>query len=143
MVQRLTYRRRLSYNTASNKTRLSRTPGNVGDTGAQLERQREHELTQGDVWEHVLDEIGRGGRHAATSARGAEAAALAAEANDFLLATVGAREHGEATPEDATVDETLELVLHEGGQRRCEAVLRGGVQREQVVPLLLTISHIF
>uniref|UniRef100_A0A8C5VKJ4 Large ribosomal subunit protein eL34 n=2 Tax=Euarchontoglires TaxID=314146 RepID=A0A8C5VKJ4_MICMU len=27
MVQRLTYRRRLSYNTASNKTRLSRTPG--------------------------------------------------------------------------------------------------------------------
>ena len=28
MVQHLTYRRRLSYNTASNKTRLSRTPGN-------------------------------------------------------------------------------------------------------------------
>ncbi|RXM28423.1 60S ribosomal protein L34 [Acipenser ruthenus] len=28
MVQRLTYRRRLSYNTTSNKTRLSRTPGN-------------------------------------------------------------------------------------------------------------------
>ncbi|XP_065393774.1 large ribosomal subunit protein eL34-like, partial [Macaca fascicularis] len=28
VVQRLTYRRRLSYNTASNKTRLSRTPGN-------------------------------------------------------------------------------------------------------------------
>ncbi|XP_054989024.1 60S ribosomal protein L34-like [Sorex araneus] len=28
MVQCLTYRRRLSYNTASNKTRLSRTPGN-------------------------------------------------------------------------------------------------------------------
>ncbi|XP_073734120.1 large ribosomal subunit protein eL34-like [Callorhinus ursinus] len=28
MVQRLTYHRRLSYNTASNKTRLSRTPGN-------------------------------------------------------------------------------------------------------------------
>ena len=28
MVQRLTYRHRLSYNTASNKTRLSRTPGN-------------------------------------------------------------------------------------------------------------------
>uniref|UniRef100_A0A2K5JZQ9 Large ribosomal subunit protein eL34 n=1 Tax=Colobus angolensis palliatus TaxID=336983 RepID=A0A2K5JZQ9_COLAP len=28
MVQRLTYRRRLSYNIASNKTRLSRTPGN-------------------------------------------------------------------------------------------------------------------
>ncbi|XP_052038448.1 60S ribosomal protein L34-like [Apodemus sylvaticus] len=28
MVQQLTYRRRLSYNTASNKTRLSQTPGN-------------------------------------------------------------------------------------------------------------------
>ncbi|XP_070263907.1 large ribosomal subunit protein eL34-like [Myotis yumanensis] len=28
MVQRSTYRQRLSYNTASNKTRLSRTPGN-------------------------------------------------------------------------------------------------------------------
>ncbi|XP_036099591.1 60S ribosomal protein L34-like [Molossus molossus] len=28
MVQRLTYHRRLSYNTASNKTRLSQTPGN-------------------------------------------------------------------------------------------------------------------
>jgi large subunit ribosomal protein L34e len=28
MVQRLTNSRRLSYNTASNKTRLSRTPGN-------------------------------------------------------------------------------------------------------------------
>ncbi|XP_073213545.1 large ribosomal subunit protein eL34-like [Lepidochelys kempii] len=28
MVQPLTYRHRLSYNTASNKTRLSRTPGN-------------------------------------------------------------------------------------------------------------------
>ncbi|XP_051025135.1 60S ribosomal protein L34-like [Acomys russatus] len=28
MVQRLTYRHRFSYNTASNKTRLSRTPGN-------------------------------------------------------------------------------------------------------------------
>ncbi|XP_064230497.1 large ribosomal subunit protein eL34-like [Aotus nancymaae] len=28
MVQRLTYRRRLSYNTASNKTRLSQTPSN-------------------------------------------------------------------------------------------------------------------
>ncbi|KAM9082871.1 large ribosomal subunit protein eL34-like [Megaptera novaeangliae] len=28
MVQRLTYHRRLSYSTASNKTRLSRTPGN-------------------------------------------------------------------------------------------------------------------
>nr|XP_042128500.1 60S ribosomal protein L34-like [Peromyscus maniculatus bairdii] len=28
MVQHLTYRRRLSYNTASNKTRLSQTPGN-------------------------------------------------------------------------------------------------------------------
>ncbi|XP_035870295.1 60S ribosomal protein L34-like [Phyllostomus discolor] len=28
MVQRLTDRRRLSYNTASNKNRLSRTPGN-------------------------------------------------------------------------------------------------------------------
>uniref|UniRef100_A0A8C9LT39 Large ribosomal subunit protein eL34 n=1 Tax=Piliocolobus tephrosceles TaxID=591936 RepID=A0A8C9LT39_9PRIM len=28
MVQRLTYRHRLSYNTASNKTRLSRAPGN-------------------------------------------------------------------------------------------------------------------
>ncbi|XP_036097906.1 60S ribosomal protein L34-like [Molossus molossus] len=28
MMQRLTYRRRLSHNTASNKTRLSRTPGN-------------------------------------------------------------------------------------------------------------------
>ncbi|KAB0347458.1 hypothetical protein FD754_012315 [Muntiacus muntjak] len=28
MVQRLTYRHKLSYNTAANKTRLSRTPGN-------------------------------------------------------------------------------------------------------------------
>ncbi|XP_036926823.1 60S ribosomal protein L34-like [Sturnira hondurensis] len=28
MVQRLTYRQRLSYNIASNKTRLSQTPGN-------------------------------------------------------------------------------------------------------------------
>nr|AAH99259.1 Rpl34 protein [Xenopus laevis] len=28
MAPRLTYRRRLSYNTTSNKTRLSRTPGN-------------------------------------------------------------------------------------------------------------------
>ncbi|KAG5195149.1 hypothetical protein JEQ12_012438 [Ovis aries] len=28
MVQHLTYHRRLSYNAASNKTRLSRTPGN-------------------------------------------------------------------------------------------------------------------
>ncbi|XP_033928938.1 60S ribosomal protein L34-like [Melopsittacus undulatus] len=28
MVQHLTYRHRLSYNTASNKTRLSQTPGN-------------------------------------------------------------------------------------------------------------------
>ncbi|KAF8373918.1 rpl-34 [Pristionchus pacificus] len=51
MVQRLTYRRRLSYNTASNKTKVSKTPGGrlvylyrkkqgsiprCGDTGVKL-----------------------------------------------------------------------------------------------------------
>lgn len=54
----------------------------------------------------------------------------------FLFATGGTREHREAPRQHAAVDEALELVLHECGQRRCEALLRRGVERAQVVPLL-------
>jgi hypothetical protein len=51
----------------------------------------------------------------------------------FLFATGGTREHREAPRQHAAVDEALELVLHECGQGRCEALLRRGVERAQVV----------
>ena len=47
MVQRVTYRRRLSYNTKSNKTKLIRTPG--GKLVLQVRSER-----------HIVDRLGLG-----------------------------------------------------------------------------------
>jgi hypothetical protein len=105
-----------------------------GEAGAQLEGQREDELTKRDARQDVVDQVGRGLGHAAAEARGAEAAALARERDERTLAAVRvfAAQEGEAASEHAAVDEGFELVAHERGEWRREAVLDGGVERAEV-----------
>lgn len=61
----------------------------------------------------MVDQVGRRLRHAPRAAQRAEASALAAEGNQFVVPTVAAAQQQEAVGQDAVFKESVELVLHE------------------------------
>jgi hypothetical protein len=82
---------------------------------AQLERQRDDELAQRRVGQHVIDEIRRSGCHASAQERGTKSASFARKAHDPPLLAIAASEHRKASREHAAVDEPLELFADEAG----------------------------
>ena len=61
----------------------------------------------------MVDQVGRGLRHAPHSARGAKPSALAAEGDEFVVAAVAAAQAQEAVRQDAALEEGVEFVLDE------------------------------
>jgi len=66
-------------------------------------------------------------------ARGAETKTLTRETHDDALGALWTRQDREASRKHATIDVTLELILHERGQWCSETLLGGGIERAQVV----------
>ena len=61
----------------------------------------------------MVDQVGRGLRHAPRAARGAEPSALATERHQLVVAAVGAAQAQETVRQDAALEEGVELVLDE------------------------------
>lgn len=81
----------------------------------------------------MLDKVDCGLCHASSQARGAETQTLIRETHDDALGALWTRQDREASRKHATIDVTLELILHERGQWCGETLLGGGVERAQVV----------
>jgi hypothetical protein len=80
-------------------------------------RKCEHPLADRHRGEHAVDEVRRGVGHAATATRRAEAAALARERHEAVVATVVAVQAQEAVGEDAAAQEGADLLLDEVRRR--------------------------
>ena len=76
---------------------------------AQRDRQRQYPLAHRHMGDDVIDQVGRGLRHAPHSARGAKPSALAAEGDEFVVAAVAAAQAQEAVRQDAALEECIEL----------------------------------
>ena len=76
-------------------------------------REREHPLPDRHRGEHAEGEVRRGVRHATAAAGGAEAAALARERHEAIVAALVAAEAQEAVGGDAATQEGAELLLDE------------------------------
>ncbi len=84
---------------------------------AQREGHGEHELPDGDVGQDVVDKV-RGARaHASAQAARADGSGFTAEGDRVVLAAGLAVKVCEASPQDATRHEAVQLVGHELGQR--------------------------
>jgi len=81
---------------------------------AERVRQREHPLSDRDLGQHPVDEVGRGVGHAATTARRTEAAALAAKSDEAVVAAGVAVDAYESMGEYATLEIRPDLAFHEG-----------------------------
>ena len=84
-----------------------------GQQQAQRDRQRQHPLAHRHMGDDVVDQMGRGLRHAPRAARGAKPAALAAEGDELVVAAVAATQPQETMRQDAALKKGLELVRHE------------------------------
>lgn len=78
-------------------------------------RQRQHPLSQRHIGQHRVDEMCGEVGHAAGAARGAEAAALAGERDEFVRAALTAVHAAEAVREDAAAQVFARLTA--GGER--------------------------
>ncbi len=104
------------------------------EAGTPRKREREHPLAQRDRGQDVVDEVRRGRAPAPPHARGAEAAALAAERDEAALVAASAPDAREAAAEKAAIEVGVELlprVLRNADAER--AVFEGGVERVEVV----------
>lgn len=105
----------------------------VSERRPQLEGQREHELTERDLlWQNVVDPVGGALRHAPAHARRTEPSPAATERDQLSLLTARTGKHGKASRKHSARDVAFELIAHERRQSRGEALLDGGIEREQV-----------
>jgi ABC-type cobalamin transport system permease subunit len=81
----------------------------------------------------VVHQVRRGLRHAPRAARGAKAAALAAEREQLVVAALAAAQPQEAMRQDAALQEGFELVLDEPGQLGASAGLGVGDEAGRVL----------
>ena len=96
---------------------FAREPRVVGAAIAERIRERENPLPNGRFGQHAIDEVCRRIRHATSAARGAEAAALARESDQAIVAARVAVESKEAVCENATAKERAKLLLDEARRR--------------------------
>ncbi len=104
-----------------------------GQQQAQRDRQRQDPLAHRHVRDDVIDQVRRGLRHPARATRRAEPAALAAEGQQFVVTALAASQPQEAVRQDAALEEGVELVLDESGQRRSCAGLGVGDEAGRVL----------
>jgi hypothetical protein len=93
---------------------------------------REHPLANGNLGKDAVDEVGRGVRHTPAPARRAEAAALAREGDEAVVAAAVTVQPQEAVRQDATAQEGAELLLDEARYR----LIAVGRAREKALELL-------
>src|SRR5690606_11998218 len=89
-------------------------------------------LADGHLGQHLVDQVSGEVRHAAAEARGAEAAALAREADDHRVAAAHACQLDQAMLEHAAAQILLEVADHEARQA---ALLLGALEERR--PVLL------
>ena len=74
-------------------------------------------LAHGDLREHMINQVGSGLGHAPGGAGGTDAASLAGEGHEKLVAAVGTAGAGEAVGENPAFEVLAQLVLHVGWYR--------------------------
>lgn len=111
---------------------LAREPRVVGAAVTEWVGQREHPLTDRHLRQHAIDEVSRRICHATPATRRTEAAALAREGDEAVVAALVAVEPKEAVCENATAKERAKLLLDEARRR----LLPKGRAREEVFQLL-------
>ena len=84
----------------------------------------QHPLAHRQGWEDVIDPVGGGLGHAPGVARGADAAALAGEGHEEIVAALATACAGEAIGQDAALQVASEFALHIAGYRVPIAVAR-------------------
>ena len=114
---------------------LTQQLGIEAEPSAQLEGTGEDPLPQRYAsGQHMVDHVGRALRHAPAQARRTEAAPFAAEGDHFHLRALLTNQQSGASAQHSTIEEALELLLDEVGQRcRGEAFLDGAVEGLEVV----------
>ena len=80
----------------------------------------------------VIDQVRRGLRHPPRAARGAKAAALAAEREQLVVTALAAAQPQEAAGQDAALEESVELVPDEARQLGASAGLGVGDEAGRV-----------
>jgi len=84
----------------------------------ELNRKREHPLTQRHARDHAVDQVGSALRHAPRPAGGAKPAPLARKRHQLLVCTPRAAQAQKPVGEDAAFEKGIELVFDEVGQTR-------------------------
>ena len=90
--------------------------GVVGEAAAEMPRERQLPLADSDRGEDPVDEVGGGVGHGSAAARGAEAAALAAERDEEIVSADPTPDTREATLESATPEVALQSAADEHGE---------------------------
>ncbi len=99
---------------------LAREPRVPGAAEAKRIGQREHPLSDRDLGQHPVDEMGRGVGHATTATGRTEAAALAREGDEAVVAAGVAVDPEKSVGEHTTLEVRADLALDEasdGGAR--------------------------
>lgn len=98
---------------------------------AQQDRQRQHPLAHRYMGDDAVDQVGRRLRHAPGAARRAEAAALATQGDELVVAAVAAAQSQEAVGQDGAFEEGIELVLGRSAAGRLRRRPRPGRRRSR------------
>ncbi len=107
-------------------------PGVVAEQEAHAVGEGEHPLADGDVGQHVVDEVSGEVGHAAGPAGGAEASAFASEGDQVVVAAARAVHAREAEGQQAAFEVARELAAHEAGQARTLLLLGARQEGGQV-----------
>jgi hypothetical protein len=104
----------------------------VGKQVAQRPGQAEHELPQWHRWQHALTQPGGAFDHSSTTARRTEAAPLATERHQAVVAAGGAVDAGEAFLQIPAAQVRIELAMNERRER--PAVGLAGIAHAGPIP---------
>ena len=104
-----------------------------GQQQPQRDRQRQYPLAHRHVRDDAVDQVRCRLRHAPRTARGAKAAALAAERQQLVVAALAAAQPQETMRQDSALQEGFELVLDEPGQLGARAGLGVGDEAGRVL----------
>ena len=102
----------------------------VVEVGAQALGQGQHPLAHGQVGQDVVGEVGGHLRHTPGVARGADAAALAGEGDQAIMAAFVTTGSGEPVREDAAAEVGPEVLLDPGRDAVAQGIRLGGLRDE-------------
>jgi hypothetical protein len=108
----------------------------VVEVGAQALGQGQHPLTDGEVGQDVVGEMGGHLGHTPGVAGGADAAALAGEGDQAFMAAVVTTGSGEPVREDAAAEVGPEVLLNPGGDAVAQGLRLGGLRHEGLEVML-------